>query len=368
MIKNIVLTNFRNFSEYSLHDLPQITVISGVNGIGKTNLVEAISLASGSTWHRYGKITEVVKWGEKFAAIDILTNSNDPTKIRCVVQANRARFLVNTVEAKQSLVRDKITTLTFSPSEVNLFRGDPATRRKFLDALLFFISPEYANRWSTYHRALKQRNAALRHQQFSQLPIWEADLSQSAAVLLIGRNWLIRALETLYALEGTFNYLASPRKVLPLLPESGTLEENLASHAREIEDFLRDKWEELREKEKMVGFTLMGPQRDDWGMLVTFPNRTDRPIDIGTYASRGQQRMSVINVQFAALDLLERYCLNKPIWLLDDVFSELDTEHQKQVVSVASRYQTFITTTNAQYEGVNSVLEKNDTQLIELPQ
>ena len=415
MITSIALENFRNFTTNSFDQLSPITIMTGPNGVGKTNILESIALAGGSDWRRYRRLGELVNWDESYAAVELSFNNRNFETIRYVVKGNKAQYLIDKQISRASDVQARVAVMAFSPEMVTLFSGEPELRRQFLNNLLTPIYPEYAEALSTYQKVLKRRNAALRQQQRSHLSIWEEQLAESAAILLLSRQWGLHVLSETIEMDAKAFYKPSPRKVEPLLVFENDLREMVQNNAGNVREFLREKWEGLREKELAVGFSLMGPQRDDWGLEGVFkakskkqkvknnnedmkldknserdgtkrvsiekiqnskfkiqkynnqqPTTDNRPIDIGIYGSRGQERVGVIQVQLAALTILEEILSFKPVWLLDDVFGELDTEHQAHVVEACQKYQSFITTTNRNYEGIRELIELPETKVISL--
>lgn len=354
MLTALSLANFRNFETFSLTAIPQITVLIGPNGIGKTNVLEAVALLGGIPLRRKSRPADMVRWGETLAAVE--GRVEDDT-VRMVIQSGRIQYVLNTNVATMAQVAGLLPSIVFAPETVQLFVGDPGNRRAVLDRILMAMLPDYYEAYTNYMRVLKQRNAALRRGYVSQLGIWEEELARHAAVIMLCRQWLLTQLQTHIELSVRITYLASPRKVLPLLPETDDVRQLLRESAENVREFLHDKWATLREKEIAVGFSLMGPQRDDWLMEVVF-NGSGEHINVGTYASRGQQRLAVIHLQHAALKLLSRETGQTPLWLLDDVFSELDEDHQRNIVSLGDTYQMFITTTNKDYAGIKHLMNQ----------
>ncbi|MCA9397229.1 DNA replication and repair protein RecF [candidate division WWE3 bacterium] len=371
MITSLSLEQYRNMTSFELSNISPITIFTGPNGVGKTNSLEAIALAGGSQWRRYRKISEVVQWGQSYAGVELHFSNRSINEIRFVVKSNKAHYLVDKQTVRAQRVQHELAMMVFTPSMVMLFSGEPEPRRQFLDSLLQSLYPEYAEALSQYKKVLKMRNAALKQKALSQLPLWEDQLATHATVILLSRQWLLRTLTDIVDLNGTCYYTPSPQKIAPLLEYRPQVREMLHNSAGKVREYLRDKWATLRDKELIVGFSLMGPQRDDWGFRGFFSNSSsqlsENEIDVGMFGSRGQERLSVIKVQLAGLSLLEEYHNYGPLWLLDDVFAELDSTHQQYVVDACQKYQTFITSTNKEYPGIRNLLSLDITNLVELP-
>lgn len=365
MLTALSLADFRNFENFSLPTIPQVTVLIGPNGTGKTNVLEAVALLGGIPLRRKSRPADMIRWGEPLAVVEGSIHTDNEESVRMVIQSGRIQYVLNSNVVTTAQVAGLLPSIIFAPETVQLFVGDPGNRRAVLDRILIAMFPDYYDAHTHYMRVLKQRNAALRQGYVSQLGVWEEELARHAAVIMLYRHWLLGQLQTNMELPVHITYLASPRKVLPLLSETDDVRQLVRESAEKIREFLQDKWATLRKKEIAVGFSLMGPQRDDWYLEAVF-NGSGKYINVGTYASRGQQRLVVIHVQHAALKLLSRETGQTPLWLLDDVFSELDEDHQHKIVSLGDTYQMFITTTNKNYAGIQHLMSESDVLIIPL--
>lgn len=360
MITKISLESFRNFTKFST-ELGPITVMLGHNGVGKSTILEAIALFGG---YRFTKsLYEIIQWGMPFARTDLAVRDREYSSMRIVVRARNLSIVGDDqlISVNESAVC--LPIVYFSPRTVTLLEDAPSSRRRFFDQVLSTISPEYRHALRVYQHTLRQRNASLKQSGASQHMVWEAALAENGSHVQIMRNWLARTLSQYLEFNGELMYHMSPQSGQPLLPQSGDWMDNIKTHGYQLQEFLNTKWSVLRERERQVGFTLMGAQRDDW--LVTTGEK-ERPINLGTFGSRGQQRMAIVALQFAVLRLLEDLLEYRPIWLLDDVFSELDTFHQEKVIKRLSQYQTVITSAHEDYPGIHAVRELSDVQTIRL--
>lgn len=362
MIRTISLENFRNFESFSANVGP-ITLITGQNGAGKTSILESISLFGG---HRFTTVLrEMIRWDTSYARIEVGLQDDTYSTLRMVVQPKTVRVFGDDSSITLSEANARVPSVYFSPRIVSLLEDAPSLRRRFIDQLLTTLFPDYREALRMYSQTLRQRNAALAQGNSAQHTVWEDALAEHGAFLTLARNWCIRELSRFFEPDGAMKYQMSPKSGSDLLPKEGTFSENLSSTKEPLQYFLQEKWRNLREKEVLVGFTLMGPQRDDWAVMRYRKNHSDA-VSIGNFGSRGEQRMAVITLQHAALSLMEKTLPVKPLWILDDVFSELDTHHHTQITSIVDTYQTFVSAANSNYYGVEELLARSGVIHIDL--
>ena len=186
---------------------------------------------------------------------------------------------------------------------------------------------------SEYQKALKQRNRLLSKPgvKFSELEFWGQQLSELGSLLLKERCRVVQRLNEVLSKDGLqIEYLPSPRIIL---------EESFDKTALFQEKFQR-QLKKLHNKERMLGFTLIGPQRDDWKLRL---KNGQKRVDLGIFGSRGQQRMAIVKLKLAQLRILEQETAIVPVLLLDDVLSELDSKRQAEIVQLLDSTQTLIT-------------------------
>ncbi len=360
MITKISLESFRNFTNFSA-ELGHTTVALGQNAVGKSTILEAIALFGGYRFTR--SLSELIQWGKPFARTDLVIRDRAYSSMRVVVRLRNLSIVGDDQLISVNEGAACLPIVYFSPRTVTLLEDSPSLRRRFFDHVLSTISPEYRHALRVYQHTLRQRNASLKQSRASQHMVWEAALAEHGSYVQIMRNWLARTLSQQLEFNGELVYHMSPQSGQPLLPQSGDWVDNIKTHRQKLQEFLITKWSVLREREMHVGFTLMGAQRDDWWVTTV---EEERQINLGTFGSRGQQRMAIVALQFAVLRLLEDLLEYRPIWLLDDVFSELDTFHQEKVIERLSQYQTVITSAHEEYPGIHAVRELSDVHTIRL--
>ena len=357
MIKEIRLTQFRNFVDQTFSDIQSATVISGPNGTGKTNILEAIAFMGG---RRFVKNTsELIHFENDYARIACTVMHPRQHTLAAAIVPSYIEFQKDGVACDSNVIQEYFPAVYFSPQTVGLLNASPSQRRRFMDHILSVISPQYVVALSEYRQALKQRNAALKRRYTTQLAVWENTLASTAADIVIARSRFLYNLSKSMGEQRDLVYVPSPRSVLEIINPDIVGEENSGIH-RNIVLLYLEKYEKLRPQELELGFSVIGPQRDDWLSFGCF-EKGGVLFDVGKYGSRGQQRIMVVDIQKGVLSLLSSSIETTPIWLLDDVFSELDRKNQREVLALMQNYQVFVTTTNIEYYGIDALLNNTNT-------
>lgn len=341
-LEQLRLDHFRNFTHFEHRFTSPLTLVVGPNGSGKSNLLEAIYFLATGFSPRTRKDSEVITWGERFSRIGGRVGQH-----RLVVAIERLGKRV-LVDGKQKNLREFVSHLKvvlFQPSDLSLLDGSPRGRRRFLDRLLSTLDFEYLHALGEYQKVLKQRNTLLGRERFDG-EFWEVLTRQLVSEAQIIQEKRRRIIEDLNALLGSLGLLIEYQRS----PRRGALEE---------------RFFQLKEKERAFGFTLIGPQRDDFRVKMRDLAFGDRDIDLGTFGSRGQQRMAVIRLKLAQLEIIKEKTGQEPLLLLDDLLSELDSLHQQKVFEVLFSQQTILTTA---YLGDSFLkrLRNADTQVLKL--
>lgn len=341
MLRTLRADAFRNYARLSL-DLPEgVVVVYGQNAQGKTNLLEAIHLLGTGRLLRGRRDAEAIREG--FAASKVEgelreTGSTLGVEIRSGVR-KRAFFNGASLPRASDLL-GRMPCVSFSNLDLSIVRGEPADRRMFLDAELSQIRPAYLRHLSVYRRALEQRNALLRAAREQAYPddlfeSWEHELAEHGAPMrAIRRAFLddVGARATaLHARVGSGEELR--------------LEYRPSDEAETHEDLGR-ALAARRRRDVQAGATTVGPHRDDF--VVWVESREGR-----SFASQGQQRTASIALKLAVLHLASDALPVRPVLLLDDVFSELDSRRRGALVQVAEELagQTVLTCTEREQVG-----------------
>jgi DNA replication and repair protein RecF len=339
VITSIDIERFRNIGKASLEFSDSFNFITGRNAQGKTNLLEAIHLFSLGRSFRSRSIGEVIQFGEEHFFLRITGSSDAGVDFTIEIGMEaEGRVRVSANGAKMSGVGEiigMIPSVLFVPDDVTLSAGPPRLRRLFLDYTAAQISPSFLSALKGYRTVLRNRNALLKTIAAGQgapgeLAAWDDMLIEKGAAIVRGR------------IEVLGEVLRQAREFsTELLPENELLDVHyLCSFNREgidVEQALGNAVRRCREGEVRRGYTLVGPQYDD---AVVYLGE----MDLKRYGSQGRRRLSAVILKLAQARTIMAKRAERPVVLLDDIFSELDDETAGRVRGVLSdRYQSFVT-------------------------
>ena len=334
-INKLALTNFRSYPSLEINLSPGVTTFIGDNGSGKTNIAEALIYLSFLSSHRVSSNAPLITLGSQQAIIRVEIERDDrilqvDLEINAT-KANRARINGNPTRSQRDIL-GACQIVYFSPEDLDLVRGEPGTRRDFLDRLLITRAPRLAGVISDYERVIKQRNALLKTRaSTSALVPWNEQLIKFGAQLTAERISLIEALNPWVSK----NYAnLNEVKTASIAYKCST--DGVTNNTDTNIEALSRRLEEVAYQEIERGVSLIGPHRDDLHLqLGDFPAKG--------YASHGESWSMAISLRIGSFNLLKSEG-TEPILILDDVFAELDTSRRNQLMSVTQlAEQTIIT-------------------------
>lgn len=344
-IKQLHLKNFRNYETLEASFENKVNVILGENAQGKTNVMESIYVLAMAKSHRTSNDKDLIRWDEEYAKIEGRVQKNNglvPLELIISKKGKKAKF--NHIEQKKlSQYVGNINVVMFAPEDLNLVKGSPQVRRRFIDMEIGQISPVYLYEMSRLNKILQQRNQYLKQLQtkkqhdMTMLEILTEQFIQSAAKITLKRFEFLQLLQNWAQPihEGISRGLE--RLKIKYKSSSNVSEEQDLSM---MIDVYKNKFVKVKEREMERGVTLFGPQRDD---LIFYVN--DR--DVQTFGSQGQQRTTALSIKLAEIELIHSEIGEYPILLLDDVLSELDDYRQSHLLNtIQGKVQTFVTTTS----------------------
>lgn len=355
MLQKILLSNFRSFEQKLLEFSPEINVIVGPNAAGKTNILESINLISTGKSFKAGVESEMIRQGQEIGRVKskIVTNNETLTLevvlthgviTRGTLQEKTAkkRLFVNDVGKRLIDFAGRLPVVLFSPLEMDLVSGSPSTRRRFLDSVLSQVDREYRRSILSYEKGLRRRNRLLLQIRDEGVP--RTQLAFWDRLLIKHGDYITRAREDFIDFLNISEQIWDETMKV-IYDRSAISEERLAKYERE---------------EVYAANTLVGPHRDDFLIQVKGEGQEAKERDLAVYGSRGEQRMGVLWLKLGELQYIEQRIAQKPVLLLDDIFSELDQQHREIVNNVATKQQTIITTADKNF------VEENMGEIIDL--
>ena len=373
-LEQLSLTDFRSYAQVELSFEPGVTVLVGSNGIGKTNLMEAIGYLATLSSHRVSSDAPLLRFGTERALIRAkLVRGEQSTVLELEVnssRANRARInRSNPVRARDIL--GICQTVLFAPEDLALVKGDPSSRRRFLDELLVSLIPRHAATRSDYDRVLKQRNALLKSARAGKftsgheatLDVWDQHMARAGAELLHARLELVERLRphlnSAYAqlTDGSKEAGAIYRSTLQgALEDDGAVTAAAAGPASDqavgpAEDLRQLSVDELTER-YVQAFALSRRKELERGISLVGPHRDELELILGTapakgYASHGETWSMCLSLRLASYYVMlddARTGGSAPILILDDVFAELDVQRRRKLAAIVSGAEQVLVT------------------------
>jgi len=352
-VTRLALTDFRSYADASVELGPGVTAFTGLNGQGKTNLVEAVGYLATLGSHRVATDAALVRQGAERAVLRAaVTGAHGSALIEVELNPGRAnRVRLNRAPLPRPRdVLGTLRTVLFAPEDLALVKGDPGDRRRFLDDLLVATRPRYAGIRADYERVLRQRTALLksagakghlrgaaRESVTTTLDAWDAQLARTGAPLLAGRMHLVAALRphVLAAYEAVSGDHSASAAALSY---RASVEGISADDGRvpELEPAMLKSLAAVRSSELDRGVCLVGPHRDELELSIGgLPARG--------YASHGESTSLALALRLGSFALI-RQDGEDPVLILDDVFAELDAGRRERLAAlVAGAEQVLIT-------------------------
>ena len=376
-INRIRLDNFRNYGRLDIDVGPSVNIVYGSNGEGKTNLIESIYVASCVTSHKTSKDKNLIKLGSKGFDITLNMTDDDGTEIelRDVTELhgeNTKRYLYSN-NAQINRVSDYIgicNTVIFAPEDLNIIKGAPAERRKFLNLMISKVSPSYFNVLGMTNKLINQKNETLKtiyHDSSdidAKLDYWDYSLADMSAELIIHRYRFISILDEVASeyhkaisggkeelkiryitISGCIELLEAFVDEHRLLDEyklRGLNRGNFEALKGILSSHILSKFRSTRKYDIERHISSIGIKKDDIDILLN-GNQTR------IYSSQGQQRSAALSLKLSELEIIRRFVCSTPVLLLDDVFSELDMDRRMSLIDAIRGTQLFITCTDKDY-------------------
>jgi DNA replication and repair protein RecF len=357
MLKSISLQNFRSYSKDTF-SFDNTTLIIGPNTSGKTNLIEAIYLLSTGKSFRTDKDLQMIRFGSDFAKIkgevdDPSASSGQGTSLEVILtngelnggRSQLKKFLVNGVARRRIDFAANLPAVLFSPQDLDIIVDSPSLRRNFLDEVLETVDRDYRVALLAYTKAIRQRNALLERVREEGFVGGPEKVFEYWDKLVIDNGQIIT------------------KKRAEFIEYFNNLEKDIFDCIIKYDQSIisRERLLQYKQEEIMAGVTLVGPHRDDFSILM-FPSTSLRTFianssaegrnslhDVKFYGSRGQQRLAILQLKIAQIKFVEERLKKPPIFILDDIFSELDEGHINLIFDQIGKQQTILTTTHREF-------------------
>lgn len=344
-INYLQLKNYRNYQELNIDLSNQVNIFLGNNAQGKTNILEAIHFLALAKSHRTSKDKELVQWGQSFSVIkgSFKTKRKDLNLEIQFTQKGKKAKINNLERRKLSEYIGGVNVILFGPEDLNLVKGSPIIRRRFMDMEISQISTSYIYNLSQFNKVVIQRNNLLKDFTIDNknkeelLEIWNEQLVVYGAKIISKRINFIKKLEQ-WANE-ILNHLTDKTEELTIIYKP-SFKIDMKNSETEIIELYRDNLYKIKKQELYRGTTLLGPHRDDIQFNIN-------NINAQSFGSQGQQRSIALSLKLAEIELIYNETGEYPILLLDDVLSELDQKRQTHLLNtIENKVQTIITTTS----------------------
>lgn len=355
-IEQLSLTNYRNYEQLHFSFENKVNVIVGENAQGKTNVMESIYVLALAKSHRTLNDKELIRWNQDYAKIEgRIQKKYGSVPMQLIISKKGKKAKCNHIEYRRlSQYVGNMNVVMFAPEDLNLVKGSPQVRRRFIDIEIGQVSPIYLHDISQYQKILQQRNHYLKMLQIRKqtnptvLEILTEQFIQTAVKIVKKRFEFLQLLENLA--KPIHKGISRGLETLEIQykPSVDVLE--TLDLSKMVECFA-EKFNKIKSREIERGTTLFGPHRDDLKFYVN-------GYDVQTFGSQGQQRTTALSVKLAEIELIHSEIGEYPILLLDDVLSELDDYRRSHLLNtIQGKVQTFVTTTSV--DGIEHQTLKN---------
>ena len=359
-LKSLKLFNFRNYSELSLDLSFGINIFIGDNGVGKTNILEAIYVLSLTKSNRYGTINDLIKHDAITSKINCLVDYDGYTKEYEIMLSDQVKKVyINKQEIKKiANYISNFCVTTFMPNDIDIIRGTPSIRRNLLNIQIGQLYNNYLKYVNEYNSLLKIRNDYLKRLNINgntdlrYLDIINQKMVEVSLKIYYFRYFYLEEINKI--ISQVYKKIANISNLKIEYANSLNLEsfdENL------IKDKLISRYKKNLSKEIMQGMTLTGVHRDDLVFKID-------GVDARIYASEGQQRLIVIAYKISELLLFKKIKKEYPVLLLDDVFSEIDLKKRNNIIKYFKDDIQVIITTNDINDIDKKLVEKAKIYLV----
>ncbi|WP_279342446.1 DNA replication/repair protein RecF [Geotalea sp. SG265] len=340
-LNKLYLQSFRNLEETVLTPARHFNIFFGNNGQGKTNLLESIFILATMKSFKTMKNSELVQWGNPRSLLKGWVERDGLTReiaILLDMQGKKIRVDRKTVSRIDDFF-GQLNVVLFTPEEVNMVKGLPEQRRRYLDRAVFSSDVTYLSAYQAYGKVLKNRNALLKKGESCGLDIWTEQLVEQGKRLIMARVAYIHGLRDL--LGQFYREISGNEEIADIRYKPHRFD--MADGGGNLQAAFTEALAKTAREEERRGTTLTGPHRDD----VEF---TLNGKSLKQFGSQGQQKTYVLALKMAETEYMSSKFHSQPVFLLDDISSELDQDRKRNLMDFLKKreMQVFITTTSLQ--------------------
>ncbi len=337
------LMNFRNYSSLDIQFSPEINFITGDNGSGKTNIIEAVSVISNLKSFRNTSDSHIVKWGSNsyYCSGNVSYSDFEKFEVGFINEGEKSKKKIK-IDGKEinkaSDYYGKLLSVVFNPADINIINGTPDIRRRYFDSVISKIYPEYIDHLNEFKSVLNSRNIILKKIREGKadnkhLDVWNRLFADKSLSIIKKRETFLKMFNNLF--NNTYSIIGG---------ETDSPEIKYCTiNAETFDDFYKLILSRVNEDIKR-GNTGIGPQRDDY----IFQN--SKNINFNNYASQGQKRTASICLKLSEFEIIKQIKGEKSIILIDDIFSELDEKRRTNMIDLLKdKGQLIFTMVNSDY-------------------
>ena len=350
--------NFRNLEDRNIQFSPRFNLFFGKNGQGKTSILEAIYFSATGKSFRTSKNIELIKYNkEKMGSYILYRDLISEKSLSVKIDKKHKEYKYNSKKTSFDEFYGKLNVITFIPEDIELIMGSPGFRRSFFDAEIAQSNFEYFKNLKDYNKLLKIRNKYLKEKNIKDemFLIYENEFIKLAAKIILKRIEYVKNISIILNLN--YRKLFDDKKELSLKYES-FIEDYKGITLNLLEEAIRDRINNLKYQELRYGYSLVGPQRDDFKFLLNGK-------EAKSYSSQGEKKSIIFSLKLSEIDMIIREKRETPIFLIDDISSYFDSIRKESIVNYLKKreLQVFISSTSdLNIESKNFRIDKGEIQ------
>ncbi|MDD3995907.1 MAG: DNA replication/repair protein RecF [Bacilli bacterium] len=353
ILKELELKNFRNYDDLKLSFSNNVNIFYGNNAEGKTNILESIYFLAITKSHRTNIDKSLLKNDKLFSKIKgIVESNNNVNKFEILINSKGKSVKINNQTIKKiSNYISKFNVIMFYPNDMELIKGNPSIRRKYLNIEIGQVNNKYLSLLNEYNILIKNRNEYIKNKLFKEIDLnyistIDEQISKKGAQIIIIRNQYINKINI--NTKNIYNNIFGNGELIIKYKTNIEIDNY---ELENIEKIFYNKLKNNIKRDNFLGMTYYGPHRDDLTFYID-------DIEVKEQSSQGQQRIIVICMKLGEIEIIKENTKEYPILLLDDIFSELDENKKNNILKYLKKEnQTFITTTDI--NKISSNLLKN---------